>query len=68
MTYKKVFRIFDYLVILLSIIMLVTADGWMERILWFNLLMYQARCIFTDLQLDLQEEINKKLIELLTIK
>ena len=68
MTYKKVFRIFDYLVILLSIIMLVTADGWMERILWFNLLMYQARCIFMDLQLDLQEEINKKLIELLTIK
>lgn len=33
MTCKKVFRTIDYLVIFLSTVMIVIADGWMESML-----------------------------------
>lgn len=59
MTSKNVFRMIDYLVIILSIVMILTMDDFIKRLLWFNALVWQVRCVLTDLSLDLQKEINE---------
>lgn len=59
MTSKNVFRMIDYLVIIISIVMILTMDDFLKRCLWFNAMIWQVRCVITDLSLDLQKEINE---------
>lgn len=60
---KKMIRMLDCLVILLSVIMIVKAEDGIERLLWITLFIWQIRCVLLEKELEHREEIDEILKE-----
>lgn len=61
---KKMIRMLDCLVILLSVIMIVRAEDGLERLLWITLFIWQIRCVLLEKELEHRDKIDEILKEL----